>query len=70
MFRTISSTKMKPTQFLQPLSMKVWYVMFATIGMVAIILVILIRMEGIRSPTELYGLSVLLTIGAISQQGT
>ncbi|XP_034195536.2 uncharacterized protein LOC117611629 [Osmia lignaria lignaria] len=69
-FRTISSSKMKPTQFLQPLSMKVWYVIFATIGMVTIILIILIRMEGIRSPTEIYGLSVLLTIGAISQQGS
>lgn len=69
MFRTISSTKIKPGQFLKPLSVKVWYVILAMIGIVTTILVILLRLEGVQTPTEIYGLSVLLTIGALSQQG-
>ncbi|XP_033351198.1 ionotropic receptor 75a-like [Bombus vosnesenskii] len=70
MFRTISSTKIKPGQFLKPLSVKVWYVILAMIGIVTTILVILLRLEGVQTPTEIYGLSVLLTIGALSQQGS
>ncbi|XP_012138588.2 ionotropic receptor 75a-like [Megachile rotundata] len=70
MFRTISSTKMKPTQFLQPLSVKVWYVMSAMIIIVTTTLIILIKIEGVSGPAEIYGLSVLLTIGALSQQGS
>lgn len=69
MFRTISSTKIKPGQFLKPLSVKVWYVILAMIGIVTTILVILLRLEGVQTSTEIYGLSVLLTIGALSQQG-
>lgn len=69
MFRTISSTKIKPGQFLKPLSVKVWYVILAMIGTVTTVLIIFLRLEGIRAPMEIYGLSVLLTIGAVSQQG-
>lgn len=70
MFRTISSTKVKPDQFLKPLSVKVWYVILAMIGVVTTILIIFLKLENIGiSPTEIYGLSVLLTIGALSQQG-
>ncbi|XP_017797560.1 PREDICTED: uncharacterized protein LOC108578694 [Habropoda laboriosa] len=70
MFRTISSMKMKPGQFLKPLSVKVWYVILAMIGIVTTVLIIFLRIEGIRNPAEIYGLSVLLTIGALSQQGS
>ncbi|CAL7944850.1 unnamed protein product [Xylocopa violacea] len=70
MFRTISSTKVKPDQFLQPLSVKVWYVILAMIGAVMAILIMFLRLEGVRGPAEIYGLSVLLTIGALSQQGS
>ncbi|KAK1128660.1 hypothetical protein K0M31_003116 [Melipona bicolor] len=70
MFRTISSTKIKPGQFLKPLSVKVWYVILAMIGTVTTVLIIFLRLEGVRTPMEIYGLSVLLTIGALSQQGS
>ncbi|XP_043793608.1 ionotropic receptor 75a-like [Apis laboriosa] len=70
LFRTISSTKIKPGQFLKPLSVKVWYVILAMIGVVTTILIIFLKLENIRTPTEIYGLSVLLTIGALSQQGS
>ncbi|XP_076766931.1 ionotropic receptor 75a-like [Xylocopa sonorina] len=70
MFRTISSTKIKPDQFLQPLSAKVWYVILAMIGVVTAILITFLRLEGIRGPAEISGLSVLLTVGALSQQGS
>ncbi|CAK9805090.1 Ionotropic receptor 75a [Anthophora plagiata] len=70
MFRTISSMKMKPGQFLKPLSVKVWYVILGMIGIVTTVLIIFLRIEGIRNPAEIYGLSVLLTIGALSQQGS
>ncbi|XP_043262983.1 ionotropic receptor 75a-like [Colletes gigas] len=70
MFRTISSMKVKPGQFLKPLSVKVWYSILTMIGIVTTILILLIRMEGIRNPMDIYGLSVLLTIGALSQQGS
>lgn len=49
--------------------MKVWYVILAMIGVVMTILIIFLKLENIRTPTEIYGLSVLLTIGALSQQG-
>lgn len=70
MFRTISSMKVKPGQFLKPLSVKVWYAILTMIGIVTSVLIIFLKMEGIRRPAEIYGLSVLLTIGALSQQGT
>ncbi|CAD1469411.1 unnamed protein product, partial [Heterotrigona itama] len=70
MFRTISSTRIKPGQFLKPLSVKVWYVILAMIGTVTTVLIIFLRLEGIRTPTEMCGLSVLLTVGALSQQGS
>ncbi|XP_026673942.1 ionotropic receptor 75a-like isoform X2 [Ceratina calcarata] len=70
MFRTISSTTIKPSQFLQPLSRKVWYVILAMIAIVTAILIIFLRLENIRNPAEIYGLSVLLTVGALSQQGS
>nr|XP_031838889.1 ionotropic receptor 75a-like [Nomia melanderi] len=70
MFRTISSTKIRPGQFLKPLSAKVWYGVLIMIGIVMSILIILIRMEGIHEPAETYGLSVLMTIGALAQQGS
>ncbi|XP_017752453.1 PREDICTED: glutamate receptor ionotropic, kainate 1-like [Eufriesea mexicana] len=70
MFRTISSTKIKSGQFLKPLSAKVWYVILGLIGIVTTVLIIFLRLEGIRNPTEIYGLAVLLTIGSLSQQGS
>ncbi|XP_076295305.1 ionotropic receptor 75a-like [Lasioglossum baleicum] len=70
MFRTISSTKIKPAQFLKPLSVKVWYGVLSMIVIVMSILIIFIRLEGVREPADNYGLSVLLTIGALSQQGS
>ncbi|XP_015437659.1 PREDICTED: uncharacterized protein LOC107192800 [Dufourea novaeangliae] len=70
MFRTISSIKIQPRQFLKPLSVKVWYAIFTMIGIAMGALIIFIRLEGIRSPAEIYGLSVLLTIGSLSQQGS
>ncbi|XP_076664876.1 ionotropic receptor 75a-like [Andrena cerasifolii] len=70
MFRTISSMKVKPGQFLKPLSVKVWYAILTMIGIVTSVLIIFVKMEGIRRPAEIYGLSVLLTIGALSQQGS
>ncbi|XP_078050358.1 ionotropic receptor 75a [Augochlora pura] len=70
MFRTISSTKIKPAQFLKPLSVKVWYGVLTMIVIVMSILIIFIRLEGVREPADNYGLSVLLTIGALSQQGS
>ncbi|XP_076231263.1 uncharacterized protein LOC143177283 [Calliopsis andreniformis] len=70
LFRTISSTKIKPDQFLKPLSVKVWYGIFTMIIIVTLILIVFIQMEGIRGPMEIYGLSVILTIGALSQQGS
>ncbi|EZA60351.1 hypothetical protein X777_13440 [Ooceraea biroi] len=70
LFRTISSAEMKAKQFLRPLDVKVWYVILCTIVIATSVLVILIRQEGIRSVTEGYDLSVLLTIGVMSQQGS
>ncbi|XP_076647399.1 ionotropic receptor 75a-like isoform X1 [Halictus rubicundus] len=70
MFRTISSTKIQPGQFLKPLSVKVWYGVLSMIVIVMSILIIFIRLEGVREPADNYGLSVLLTIGALSQQGS
>lgn len=61
---------MKTEQFLRPLNIKVWYVIFCTMIIAMSVLVILIRQEGIHSITEGYGISVLFTIGALSQQGT
>ncbi|KAF3421431.1 hypothetical protein E2986_11280 [Frieseomelitta varia] len=40
------------------------------IGTVTTVLIIFLRLEGVRAPMEIYGLSVLLTIGALSQQGS
>ncbi|XP_077270567.1 ionotropic receptor 75a-like [Temnothorax americanus] len=71
LFRTISSANMKTKQFLRPLNIKVWYVILSTIIIAASILVILIvKQEGIHSMSEGYNISILLTIGAISQQGS
>nr|XP_033320763.1 ionotropic receptor 75a-like [Megalopta genalis] len=70
MFRTISSMKIKPAQFLQPLSAKVWYGILTMIVIVMTVLIVFIRLEGVRRPADNYGLSVLLTIGALSQQGS
>ncbi|KAL6441406.1 hypothetical protein ACFW04_003551 [Cataglyphis niger] len=70
LFRTISSANMKTEQFLRPLDVKVWYVILCTMIVAMSVLVILIRQEGIRSLTEGYGISILLTIGAVSQQGS
>lgn len=61
---------MKTEQFLRPLNVKVWYVIICTMILAMSVLVILIRQEGIQSLTEGYGISILLTIGAVSQQGT
>lgn len=69
LFRTISSANMKTEQFLRPLNVKVWYVILCTMIVAMSVLVILIRQEGIQSLTEGYGISILLTIGAVSQQG-
>jgi len=68
LFRTISSTTTRARQFLQPLSVKVWYVTFCTIAIATTVLMVLIRQEGIRSVTEGYDISLLLTLGALSQQ--
>lgn len=70
LFRTISSATMKTKQFLRPLNIKVWYVVFTTMIVAASILVILIRQEGIHSVSEGFSICILLTIGAVSQQGT
>ncbi|XP_018339199.1 PREDICTED: uncharacterized protein LOC108746755 [Trachymyrmex septentrionalis] len=70
LFRTIASANMKTKQFLKPLNIKVWYVVFCTIIISASILVILIRQEGIHSVSEGYNICILLTIGAFSQQGS
>ncbi|KYN18291.1 hypothetical protein ALC57_09398 [Trachymyrmex cornetzi] len=70
LFRTISSANMKTKQFLKPLNIKVWYVVLCTIIISAFILAILIRQEGIHSVSEGYNICILLTIGAISQQGS
>jgi len=69
LFRTISSARMKSKQFLRPLNIKVWYVIICTMIAATSILVILIRQEGIHSVSESYSICILLTIGAISQQG-
>jgi len=68
LFRTISSATTRARQFLQPLNVKVWYVMLCTIAIATTVLMVLIRQEGIRSVTEGYDISVLLTVGALSQQ--
>lgn len=61
---------MKTKQFLRPLNIKVWYVVLSTIIVATSILVILIyKQEGIPTIREGYNISVLLTIGALSQQG-
>ncbi|XP_012056003.1 PREDICTED: uncharacterized protein LOC105619082 [Atta cephalotes] len=70
LFRTIASANMKTKQFLKPLNIKVWYVVLCTIIISASILVILIRQEGIHSVSEGYNICILLTIGALSQQGS
>lgn len=71
LFRTISSANFKVKQFLRPLNIKVWYVVLCTIIIAASILVILIyKQEGISSVSEGYNISILLTLGALSQQGT
>lgn len=71
LFRTISSANFKVKQFLRPLNIKVWYVVLCTIIIAASILVILIyKQEGISSVSEGYNISILLTLGALSQQGS
>lgn len=70
LFRTISSANMKTKQFLRPLNIKVWYVIVGTMILAMSILAILIRQEGIHSVAERSSISVLFTIGAVSQQGT
>ncbi|XP_036149728.1 ionotropic receptor 75a [Monomorium pharaonis] len=71
LFRTISSLDMKPKQFLRPLNIKVWYVALGTMVIAAVILIILIRQqEGIHSLSEACSISILFTIGAVSQQGS
>ncbi|KAG7204597.1 hypothetical protein KM043_005016 [Ampulex compressa] len=70
LFRTISSTMMKTEQFLRPLSTKVWYVVLSLITMAILVLKILLKFEGLRTSTESYGLPMLITIGALSQQGS
>ncbi|XP_014475981.1 PREDICTED: uncharacterized protein LOC106745163 [Dinoponera quadriceps] len=69
LFRTISSANLKREQFLRPLNIKVWYLILGIIVAGALILTILLRQEGIHDVKEGYSISVLLTIGALSQQG-
>lgn len=69
LFRTISSANVRTEQFLRPLNIKVWYVIFCTMTIAMSVLVILIRQEGFTI-IEGVGISVLLTIGAVSQQGS
>lgn len=70
LFRTISSANIETKQFLRPLNIKVWYVVLATmiVGM-SILAWLLVKQEGVRNLSEGYSISVLLTIGAVSQQG-
>lgn len=70
LFRTISSASIRTKQFLRPLNIKVWYVILGTIIVaVSILVILLVKQEGIHSVTQGYNISILLTIGAISQQG-
>ncbi|XP_032671693.1 ionotropic receptor 75a-like [Odontomachus brunneus] len=68
LFRTISSANLKTEQFLRPLNIKVWYLILCMIVISALILAILLKREGIHDMKEGYGISVLLAIGALSQQ--
>lgn len=61
---------MKTQQFFRPLDRKVWYVVLFVIVIAATVLMILIRQEGIRSISERYDVSILFTLGALSQQGS
>lgn len=61
---------METDQFFQPLNSKVWYVILFTIVIATSVLVVLLRREGVQSVTKGYDISILLTLGALSQQGT
>lgn len=61
---------METKQFLRPLNVKVWYVVFATmIVSTSILAGLLVKQEGVQSLAEGYNISILITLGAFSQQG-
>ncbi|XP_035732024.1 uncharacterized protein LOC118446003 [Vespa mandarinia] len=70
LFRTISSTNLRFTQFIRPLSIHVWYAMLIIIALTAFILLTVLRKEGFHDFIGLCGISILSSIGAISQQAS
>ncbi|XP_014602151.1 PREDICTED: glutamate receptor 1-like [Polistes canadensis] len=70
LFRMISSTQLRATQFIRPLAIRVWYAMLIIIALTAFILLIVLRKEGFHDFIELCGISILSSMGALSQQAS
>ncbi|KAK2583494.1 hypothetical protein KPH14_009456 [Odynerus spinipes] len=70
LFRTILSTKLRSTQFIRPLSIRVWYAMLIIIALTAFILLTVLKKEGIHDLADLCGISILFSVGAFSQQAS
>ncbi|XP_043674290.1 uncharacterized protein LOC122632002 isoform X2 [Vespula pensylvanica] len=70
LFRMISSTNLQLTQFIRPLSINVWYAMLLITALTAFILLSVLRKEGFHDFIGLCGISILSSVGAISQQAS